>query len=31
MNMDRLEDRRKIPDDVMFYLRRMAVNAVRKI
>ena len=31
MNMDWLEDGRKIPDDVMFYLRRMAVNAVRKL
>ncbi len=31
MNTDWLEDGRKIPDDVMFYLRRMAVNAVRKL
>ena len=29
MDMDWLKDGRKIPDDVMFYLRRMAVNAVR--
>jgi transposase len=31
MNMDWLKDGRKIPDDVMFYIRRMAVNAVRKL
>jgi transposase len=29
--MDWLKDGRKIPDDVMFYIRRMAVNAVRKL
>jgi len=29
MDMDWLKDGRKIPDDVMFYLRRLAVNAVR--
>ena len=29
MNMDWLEDGRKIPDEVMFFIRRMAVNAVR--
>lgn len=31
MNTDWLEDGRKIPDDVMFYIRRMAVNAIRKL
>jgi len=29
MNMDWLKDGRKIPDEVMFYIRRMAVNAIR--
>lgn len=29
MEIDWLKDGRKIPDDVMFYIRRMAVNAVR--
>ncbi len=29
MNIDWLKDGRMIPDDVMFYIRRMAVNAVR--
>ena len=29
MDMAWLKDGRKIPDDVMFYIRRMAVNAVR--
>lgn len=29
MNFDWLNDGRKIPDDVMFYIRAMAVNAVR--
>jgi transposase len=29
MDMDWLKDGRKVPDDVMFYIRRMAVNAVR--
>jgi len=31
MNIDWLQDGRKIPDDVMFYIRRMAVNAVRNL
>jgi transposase len=29
MNFDWLEDGRKIPDDVMYYIRVMAVNAIR--
>ena len=29
MKTDWLEDGRKIPDDVMYYIRRMAVHAVR--
>ncbi len=29
MNLDWLNDGRKIPDDVMFYIRVMAVNAIR--
>lgn len=29
MNYDWLEDGRKIPDDVMYYIRAMAVNAIR--
>jgi len=31
MNVDWLEDGRKIPDDVMFYIRGMAVHAVREL
>jgi transposase len=29
MNLDWLEDGRKIPDDVMYYIRIMAVNSIR--
>ncbi|MDO9048745.1 MAG: hypothetical protein Q7U66_13570 [Methylobacter sp.] len=29
MNIDWLADGRKIPDDVMYFIRRMAVNAIR--
>ena len=29
MNVDWLADGRKIPDDVMYYIRAMAVNAIR--
>lgn len=29
MNIDWLEDGRKIPDEVMYFIRRMAVNAIR--
>jgi hypothetical protein len=29
MNIDWLVDGRKIPDDVMYFIRRMAVNAIR--
>ena len=31
MNTDWLADGRKIPDDVMYFIRRMAVNAVRML
>lgn len=31
MNIDWLADGRKIPDDVMYFIRRMAVNAVRML
>ena len=29
MSIDWLADGRKIPDDVMYFIRRMAVNAIR--
>lgn len=29
MNFDWINDGRKIPDDVMYYIRVMAVNSVR--
>lgn len=31
MNLDWLDDGRKIPDEVMFYIRVMAVHAVRML